>query len=116
MAVQKTKRASQKIEGREITIDRAESCEAQRDAPLPAFVEGPTELKCAPTRQHAAREILKAIDESGKSVQHHIDLRLLELRVAYEKANADMLLRLGGVVLVIMIIAVASARDQKSVV
>jgi hypothetical protein len=110
MAVQKTNRGSQNVEGREITIDRAESCEAQRDAPLSAFVERPSELECVPTRQDAAREILKAIDESKRSIQHHIDLRLLEMRIGYEKANADMLLRLGGVVLVIMIIAVASAR------
>jgi hypothetical protein len=67
-------------------------------------------LDCARTQQSTDREILEAVGESRKALQHHIDLRLLELRVAYEKANADMLLRLGGVVFVIMIIAVASAR------
>jgi hypothetical protein len=110
MAMQNSNQAAQYFGGLESAIDRAGFSAAQKGALLQAFAEILPELDCARTQQDNAREILKAIDEGGESVQHHIDLRLLELRVAYEKANADMLLRLGGVVLAIMIIALASAR------
>jgi hypothetical protein len=110
MAAQKSNQAAQNFGRLESAIDRAGFSEAQKCALLEAFADISPELDCARTQQDTAREILKAIDESSESVQHHIDLRLLELRVAYEKANADMLLRLGGVVLVVFVIAVASAR------
>ena len=110
MAVQNSNQASQNFGELESAIDRAGLSAAQKGALLDAFAEILPALDCAQTQHDTDREILKAIDESRRSVQHHIDLRLLELRVAYEKANADMLLRLGGVVLVVFVIAVASAR------
>ena len=54
--------------------------------------------------------IIHAIADAKASIERHTELKLLELRVAYEKANADMLLRLGGVMLCILTIAIAAAR------
>jgi hypothetical protein len=57
-----------------------------------------------------AGAIIQAIADARASIMRDTELRLLELRVAFEKANADMLLRLGGVMLCILTIVIAAAR------
>jgi hypothetical protein len=63
--------------------------------------------QCAARRDEA---VMQAIADAKTSIERHTTLKLLELRIAYEKANSDMLLRLGGVILCILTIAIASAR------
>jgi len=45
-----------------------------------------------------------------RALSLHIDVRLLELRLDIAKANSDMLMRLAGVVVLAMFVAIASAR------
>jgi len=92
-------------------IAQGEFGEVQRLALLAAFAEifrETNDMSAAP--RASAPDLLAAITDLKQSLQNHADLKSLELRIAFEKANADMLFKLGGVILTILVIAIASAR------
>lgn len=61
------------------------------------------------TRSAAANAPATA-DDLTRAMTLHLDVRLLELRLDIAKANSDMLMRLAGVVVLAMFVAIASAR------
>ena len=91
-------------------LARARLIEAHRLPPGPPIEELALELQREQATARGDVAIIQAIADARASIERHTELRLLELRVAYEKANTDMLLRLGGVMLCIITIAIAAAR------
>jgi hypothetical protein len=89
---------------------RTELINADEIPPGDAFKEFAEELKYERANMRSDAAIVRAIADAQASIERHIDLKLLELRIAYEKANSDMLLRLGGVMVCVISIAIAAAR------
>ena len=81
---------------------------AQRQALVVAFGIALCETRNRSCSGHD--EIVGALGSLQTTVLHHIDIKAFEQTAAAHKADADMLFKLGGVMLCILAIAIGSAR------